>query len=133
MGAMKPLAESVKLIRHKSPAHCLGRFFRLSASTVLKGHVGDMPATEVAANMTRQGFWGFADPKRLTIHFWTGPKVHASQLAMFFGHELGHIYDERGRQLRKRPKWMPAGEWRADAWGEVARQAMKWAKRYGRP
>lgn len=117
---MKPVR---KVVRHRTLASVVREF--IGKGDVIAWAIDDKNAPLVDY-MRGMKCWGFCLPESHEIHYWAHRKAALEDLRHLFAHELGHIAD---LNPERRPKYMPAEEWRAEQYAEVAVAAEKLARK----
>lgn len=95
------------------------------------GNESVMSWQDMKKSCEQMGYWGFADSRDNTIHFWLKEdyKISFEELLFFFGHEMGHLMkggikpSEEDYSENSEEHWKE--EERADEYGYVAKMAYK--------
>lgn len=134
MSEMMTNISKVKLKRHKTPQACVLAFWKPSGISLIdlkkcatfgidrRGRKVQFTFKDEIEGIKASGIWGFCDTKNNIIHYWHDGKRTKKELAMFLGHEIGHLVVPSTRSgstaaLREEQK--------CDKFGEVAVRVME--------
>lgn len=111
--------------KHKTPeallrAYSGGMGVKLKDISFVMSDDTEVSVDALVANITRMGMWAFTETraKPPAIHFWHDGKRRREDLALLFGHEIGH---NCGKKLKS--GWPE--ERRADEYGEAVVHALR--------